>query len=104
MKTQLTTTLIAFLFIGSAFAAEDILIASFENDTYAPWTVTGEAFGTALAKGTLRDRCRWMAAVAWHEYKPQNLNVSLFSKGGDLVVTRVTAWKMKSIYEITKAQ
>lgn len=45
-----------------------------------------------------------MAAVAWHEYKPQNLNVSLFSKGGDLVVTRVTAWKMKSIYEITKAQ
>ncbi len=68
MKTQLTTTLIAFLFIGSAFAAEDILIASFENDTYAPWTVTGEAFGTALAKGTLPgqmqvDGCRGLARI-----------------------------------------
>ena len=39
------------------------------------------------------------AAVAWHEYKPENLNVSLFAKGGDLVVKQVTAWKMKSIYE-----
>ena len=27
------------------------------------------------------------------------LNVSLFAKGGDLVVKQVTAWKMKSIYE-----
>ena len=44
------------------------------------------------------------AAVAWHEYKPENLNVSLFSKGDDLVVKRVTAWKMKSIYESTRAQ
>ena len=39
------------------------------------------------------------AAVAWHEYKPENLNVSLFAKGGDLVVKQVTAWKMKSICE-----
>ncbi|MFM8733672.1 MAG: GH32 C-terminal domain-containing protein, partial [Pirellulales bacterium] len=39
------------------------------------------------------------AAVAWHEYKPENLHVSLFAKGGDLVVKRVTAWNMKSIYE-----
>lgn len=53
MKTLITTTLIGFLSIASAFAAEDIVIASFENDTYAPWTVTGEAFGTAPAKGTL---------------------------------------------------
>jgi len=44
------------------------------------------------------------AAVAWHEYKPENLNVSLFSKGDDLVVKRVTAWKMKSIYESTRAR
>ena len=39
------------------------------------------------------------AAVAWHEYKPENLNVSLFAKGGELVVKQVTAWKMKSIYQ-----
>jgi hypothetical protein len=42
--------------------------------------------------------------VAWHEYKPKHLNVSLFSKGDDLVVKRVTTWKMKSIYETTKAR
>ncbi|MEX2140773.1 MAG: glycoside hydrolase family 32 protein [Pirellulales bacterium] len=34
-------------------AADDILIADFEQDSYAPWTVTGEAFGPAPAKGTL---------------------------------------------------
>ena len=39
------------------------------------------------------------AAVAWHEYPQDHLNVSLFAKGGDLVVKQVTAWKMKSIYE-----
>ena len=39
------------------------------------------------------------AAVAWHEYNPRDLHVSLFSKGGDLVVKQVTAWKVKSIYK-----
>lgn len=39
------------------------------------------------------------ATVAWHEYSPENLRVSLFSKGGDIVVKQLTAWKMKSIYE-----
>ena len=38
------------------------------------------------------------AVVAWHEYDPANLGVSLFSTGGDLFVKKVTAWKMKSIY------
>ena len=38
------------------------------------------------------------AAVAWHEYDPKDLHVSLFSKGGDLKVKNVSAWKMKSIY------
>ena len=41
------------------------------------------------------------AAVAWHEYDPNNLHVSLFTKGGDLKVEAVTSWKMNSIY--TKA-
>ena len=39
------------------------------------------------------------AAVSWHEYDPKDLHVSLFSKGGDVDVKKVTAWEMKSIYE-----
>ncbi len=38
------------------------------------------------------------AAVAWHEYDPKDLHVSLFSKGGDLRVKRVSSWKIKSCY------
>ena len=38
------------------------------------------------------------AAVGWHDYDPKHLHVSLFSKGGDLDVKSVSAWKMKSIY------
>ncbi|MDC3282596.1 GH32 C-terminal domain-containing protein [Opitutales bacterium] len=38
------------------------------------------------------------AAVAWHEYDPKDLHVSLFSKGGDLKVKNVSAWKMNSTY------
>lgn len=34
-------------------ATTDVLIADFEGDTYAPWTVTGEAFGPGPATGTL---------------------------------------------------
>jgi len=37
------------------------------------------------------------AAVAWHEYPPEQQRVSLFAKGGDLAVKRVTAWQMKPI-------
>jgi sucrose-6-phosphate hydrolase SacC (GH32 family) len=39
------------------------------------------------------------AAVAWHDYSPDRLGVGLFSKGGDLAVKQVTAWKTKTIYE-----
>ncbi|RLS57205.1 MAG: 2,6-beta-D-fructofuranosidase [Planctomycetota bacterium] len=38
---------------AGAWAAEDILIADFEGDTYAPWKVEGEAFGSGPAQGTL---------------------------------------------------
>jgi beta-fructofuranosidase len=44
------------------------------------------------------------AAVAWHEYPPQQLNISLFAKGGDLLVKRVTAWNMQSIYGAESAR
>jgi len=32
--------------------------------------------------------------VAWYDYKPKDLHVSLFSKGGDLKVKKVSAWQM----------
>jgi beta-fructofuranosidase len=38
------------------------------------------------------------AAVAAIKYAPENLGVSLFSKGGDVVVKEIKGWKMKSIY------
>mgnify|MGYP000920536667 FL=1 len=38
------------------------------------------------------------AVVAWHEYPPNNRHISLFAKGGNLLVKKVTAWKLKSIY------
>ena len=38
------------------------------------------------------------AAVGWHVYDSEDLHVSLFSKGGELKVKSVRAWKMKSIY------
>jgi hypothetical protein len=34
-------------------AEEDIIVADFEPMPYTPWTVTGEAFGSGPAKGTL---------------------------------------------------
>ncbi len=39
------------------------------------------------------------AAVAAREYAPEDLGISLFSKGGDVVVKDVKGWKMKSIYD-----
>jgi len=38
------------------------------------------------------------AAVSAAKFVPENLTVSLFSKGGDVAVDKVTSWKMKSIY------
>ena len=38
------------------------------------------------------------AAVAWHDYEPDNLHVSLFSKGGPVTVETVETWRMKSAY------
>ena len=41
---------------------------------------------------------RQAAVAAAAEYKPENLGVSLFSKGGDVVAKAVKIWKMKTIY------
>jgi fructan beta-fructosidase len=36
-----------------SFAADDLVVADFEGDTYGDWTVTGEAFGAGPARGAL---------------------------------------------------
>jgi len=38
------------------------------------------------------------AALAPHRYAPENLQVSLFSRGRAILVREVKAWKMRSIY------
>jgi sucrose-6-phosphate hydrolase SacC (GH32 family) len=53
MSTLLKTIAQFVLLASIAVAADDILIADFEKDTYAPWMVTGEAFSTKPARGTL---------------------------------------------------
>jgi hypothetical protein len=49
LKTIILLALLSYV----AFGAEDILVADFEQDTYAPWTVAGDAFGPGPARGTL---------------------------------------------------
>lgn len=45
-------TLLATVFlVSSACAADNISIADFEGDTYAPWQTTGDAFNAGPAKG-----------------------------------------------------
>src|SRR5688572_1358084 len=51
--TTLLKSIALFASLTSIAAAQDILMADFEKDTYAPWTVTGEAFGAEPARGTL---------------------------------------------------
>jgi sucrose-6-phosphate hydrolase SacC (GH32 family) len=58
MNSLLTGAALCATFATGAFAASDILIADFEGDNYAPWTVTGEAFGPGPAKGTLPGQMR----------------------------------------------
>jgi sucrose-6-phosphate hydrolase SacC (GH32 family) len=53
MKTLLKIVAHFALLTSGAVADDDILIADFEEDAYAPWTVTGEAFGPGPARGTL---------------------------------------------------
>jgi sucrose-6-phosphate hydrolase SacC (GH32 family) len=53
VRTLLKTIGLVASLTSVAHSADDILIADFERDTYAPWTVTGEAFGPGPARGTL---------------------------------------------------
>lgn len=56
MKTRLLTALLyaaGLIFSHRLAAAEDLLIADFEGDTYGAWKSTGDAFGPGPARGTL---------------------------------------------------
>lgn len=56
MRTILLTSLLCITLLAvqaDSYAAEDILIADFEGETYGAWTTTGTAFGPAPASGTL---------------------------------------------------
>ncbi len=50
---QLLGVAVCMLFGSWGWAQEDLLIADFEQATYAGWTVEGEAFGKGPAEGTL---------------------------------------------------
>ncbi len=76
------------------------------GDTVAPFELKkGEAtkLSIFLDKGMVEvfanDR---QAVVAMQAHKPEDVGISLFSRGGQIAVKRVTAWKMKSIYEAVK--
>jgi len=53
MNRHMLAAVAVLLCLGSAYAAEDILIADFEGQSYGDWKVTGEAFGPGPARGTL---------------------------------------------------
>ena len=38
------------------------------------------------------------AAVAWHDYEPEDQHVALYANGGNVTVKRITGWEMESIY------
>ncbi|MBM4079273.1 MAG: hypothetical protein FJ278_06205, partial [Planctomycetes bacterium] len=47
-------TIAAVILLSAAlYAADDLLLADFEGDTYGAWQATGEAFGKGPARGTL---------------------------------------------------
>lgn len=53
-RSRFALLLALALLAPAARAADDILIADFEGDTYGDWKTTGKAFGPGPAKGTLK--------------------------------------------------
>ncbi len=69
--------------IALALISRDILIADFERSDYGSWTVTGTAFGSSPARGTLPDQMHVSG------YRGQGL-VSSFN-GGDATTGTLTS-------------
>jgi len=55
-QTLISCVVFTLLFAAAAPAADDILIADFEADTYGDWQATGDAFGAGPAGGTLANQ------------------------------------------------
>ena len=79
-KLLLSFLLITFVCLTQATAQEDILIADFEGRDYGDWKVTGEAFGSGPARGTLPTQME----VTGFEGKRL---VNTFNKGDDATGT-----------------
>ncbi len=69
-------TLLSTALASGAFAAEDLIIADFEQNSYAPWKVSGEAFGPVPAHGSLPGQ------MSVEGFKGKGL-VNSFHKGDD---------------------
>lgn len=52
MRTLLSVFSVVVCFTACA-AADDLVVEDFEKSAYAPWTITGKAFGDAPARGTM---------------------------------------------------
>ena len=50
--------LLSLAWVSASLAAEDLVVADFEGDTYGEWTVTGNAFGEGPARANVRPRNR----------------------------------------------
>ena len=57
-KFRAINSICLMLVCSRLLAADDLLIEDFESDSYAQWTVTGTAFGSAPAKGTLPNQMK----------------------------------------------
>lgn len=53
IRITLLVSCLCSIWTAVAIAADDVLIADFEQDTYGAWTVEGKAFGPGPAAGTL---------------------------------------------------
>ena len=82
MKTLLKTTVlcISALTASDVRTVDDILIANFEGTNYGSWNVTGEAFGSGPAHGTLPGQ------MHVDGFKGEGL-VNSFFKGDDSIGT-----------------
>ncbi len=79
MTPRILAVALGLIFLGFAtilHAAEELLVADFEGDTYGAWQVTGEAFGPGPAHGTLPNQ------MAVSGFKGRGL-VNSFFKGDD---------------------
>jgi fructan beta-fructosidase len=84
---QLTVVVATFAFAGTCAAAEDIVVADFEGETYGDWKTEGKAFGLVPAKGTLSGQMH----VEGYEGKQL---VNSFN-GGDDATGRLTSPEFK---------